>query len=115
VPFAGTPGFTSQGPHLYSQGKYTGSNVVRPSSSNGVKISLMKKYEENVSGPTPTQYFGLGRSEINLESSYKFDRQQRILPGEMYQKKPDYNNVLFHKDKGKGVRHHLKGAIFTEG
>lgn len=44
----------------------------------------MKKYEENVSGPTPTQYFGLGRSEINLESSYKFDRQQRILPGEMY-------------------------------
>jgi hypothetical protein len=75
----------------------------------------MKKYEENVTGPTPTQYFGLGRSEINLESSYKFDRQQRILPGEMYQQKPDYNNVLFHKDKGKGVRHHLKGAIFTEG
>jgi hypothetical protein len=33
----------------------------------------------------------------------------------MYQQKPDYNNVLFHKDKGKGVRHHLKGAIFTEG
>ena len=66
-------------------------------------------------GPTPTSYFGLGRSEIDQEAAHKFDRQRRVLPGEMYSMKPDTNNVLFHKDKGRGVRHEIRGNRFSEG
>jgi hypothetical protein len=50
-----------------------------------------------------------------LESGHKFDRQRRVLPGEIHSSKPDYNNVLFHKDKGKGVKHEIKGNMFPVG
>ena len=65
--------------------------------------------------PTPTSYFGLGRSEINQETAYKFDRQQRVLPAEKQMLKPDYNNVLFHKDKGRGVKKEIRGNKFQVG
>ena len=49
-------------------------------------------------------------------TSFKFDRQRRILPGEVYMSKPDYNNVLFHKDKGRIVcKQYLKGYSFQIG
>lgn len=72
---------------------------------------MMEKDSET---PGPTDYFGMGRTEINLNASYKFDRQKRVLPGEIYQMKPDYNNVLFHKDKGKSIKPELKGCKFPE-
>lgn len=28
--------------------------------------------------------------------------------------KPDYNNVLFHKDKGRGVKHDIKAYKFSD-
>jgi len=37
------------------------------------------------------------------------------LPGDIYAKKPDYNNILLQKDKGRGVKHQIGGYRFSEG
>jgi hypothetical protein len=97
---------------VHGPGKYGGIARFRAAQSGGGKFSRLTDVGPKMQGPTPTSYFGLGRSEINQEASFKFDRQRRILPGEQYSKKPDFNNVLFHKDKGRGVRKELKGNKF---
>ena len=33
----------------------------------------------------------------------------------MIAKKPDYNNILLQKDKGRGVKHQIGGFRFSEG
>lgn len=106
--FGGQPGFKAQGMH--GPGKYKGQDVYRASETSGGKFSAYKGQKEKIEGPTPTQYFGLGRSELNLESSNKFERQPRP---EIFTLLPDNNNTLFHKDKGKGARTETKGYKFS--
>jgi hypothetical protein len=63
VQFGGKPNFKSQGVH--GPGKYTGSRVIQSVHLRGGKFSTAKAYQPKAEGPTSTQYFGLGRSELN--------------------------------------------------
>lgn len=86
---------------------------IRTSQIKGGKFNLNENKEKEEEGPTPSTYFGLGRSELNTVNGVKFDRTVRHLPGD-YWEKPDYDNVLFHKDKGPGVKKKIKGAFFPQ-
>ena len=112
VPFGGQPKFRSQGG--VDPCKYNGPTDFKTAHLKGGKFSTHNKQKEVTEGPNPTSYFGLGRSELNTEAAHKFDRDRRILPGEQYMQKPDYNNVLFHKDKGRGVKHDIKAYKFSD-
>lgn len=48
--------------------------MYRSSKNNGGKFSNNDNEGPALVGPTPTQYFGLGRSEINNNTGNKFDR-----------------------------------------
>jgi hypothetical protein len=70
--FGGTPGYKIQGCH--GPGKYLGQTMIRSSKNNGGKFSNNDNEGPAPIGPTPTQYFGLGRSEINPNTGNKLDR-----------------------------------------
>ena len=73
---------------------------------------MFKDEGPKLEGPNPCTYFGLGRTEIDENTGNKFDRQRRMLPGDIAMLKPDNNNTLFQKDKGRGVRKEIKGNMF---
>ena len=74
---------------------------------------MKEKREAQNETPGCTQYFGLGRSELN-ESGTRFDRAERKLPATLASERPDYDNATFHKDKGPVVKRRIKGAFFTQ-
>ena len=70
--FGGQPHFKQQG--IQGPGKYAGSNILKLSKYKGGKFNLGKTQELKNEGPNSTQYFGLGRCELNLEAANKFSR-----------------------------------------
>ena len=83
---------------------------MRPSDTKGGKFSLEIQNEKN-KGSESNQFVGGTTTDFGSEAGgFKFDRQQRV---NVFPVLPDYNNVLFHKDKGKSYKPPSKGFQFN--
>ena len=52
---------------------------------------------------------------MKLEHGGKFTRSRRVLESEEIMRRPDTNNSIYYKDKGKGAKTVPKGNKFSEG
>lgn len=93
VPFGGYPNFQSQGPR--GPGIGVASSAIKSSTAKGGKFAAPAKEQNRAATAAgPGTYFLQGRDEIKVNKYSKFDTQKRELPGDIYQKTPDYNNTL---------------------
>ena len=109
MPFGGIPGFklqSTQGP-----GKYGGAPKRK---SQGNKFTSEERFVFNVSGPSPTTYFGMGRHEINPNASTRFNKQRRVLPSEYMVVGNNEMGGGDHQNDGKNLKPKIKGYKFSE-